>query len=56
MINTMSGLLGLLNVPSELLIYLIVTKVIMKHNPCSHCGKNIRDDYSYCPHCGEKAR
>lgn len=46
------GIFGLLNVPSNLLIYLIVTRVILKPNPCQSCGKNVRGNYTYCPHCG----
>ena len=46
------GLFGLLNVPTNLIIYLIVTRVVLKTNPCKVCGKNIRRNYKYCPHCG----
>ncbi|TYQ15808.1 UNVERIFIED_CONTAM: hypothetical protein Cloal_2298 [Acetivibrio alkalicellulosi] len=48
------GLFGLLNAPSNLIIYLIVTRVILKPNPCKVCSKNIRKSYKYCPYCGEK--
>lgn len=46
------GIYGLLNIPTSLIIYLIVTRVIVKANPCPDCGKNIRESYTYCPHCG----
>jgi len=50
------GLFGLLNVPTSLIVYLIVTRVIMKTNPCPDCGKNIRENYTYCPYCGKKIK
>lgn len=45
------GFFGLLNTPSSLLVYLIVTRVILKPKPCPHCGKNVRGNYVYCPYC-----
>lgn len=48
------GFFGLLNIPSNLIIYLLVTRVIMKPNPCPHCKKNVRGSFAFCPHCGEK--
>lgn len=48
------GLFGLLNVPSNLIVYLIVTRVISKPNSCNVCGKKVRKNYKYCPYCGEK--
>jgi len=50
------GVYGLLNVPSSLIVYLIVTRVIAKSNPCSDCGKNVRENYTYCPHCGRRIK
>ena len=46
------GIFGVLNTPTNLIIYLIVTRVILKYNPCTECGKNIRGNYKFCPHCG----
>ncbi|HEY9062923.1 MAG TPA: hypothetical protein VIO64_20865 [Pseudobacteroides sp.] len=46
------GFFGLLNVPSNLIIYLIVTRVWAKACPCQICGKKFRNNYKYCPHCG----
>jgi hypothetical protein len=48
------GLFGLLNTPGNLIIYLIVTRLVQKHQPCKICGKNIRRNYLYCPYCGER--
>lgn len=48
------GLFGLLNIPSNLIVYLIVTRVVSKPNSCKVCSKNIRKNYKYCPYCGEK--
>jgi len=45
------GFFGLLNIPSNLIVYLIVTRAIPKASPCEHCGKKVRNDYKYCPHC-----
>ena len=47
------GLFGLLNIPSNLIVYLIVTRVVSKANSCKVCGKKVRKNYSYCPYCGE---
>jgi hypothetical protein len=46
------GFFGLLNVPSSLIIYLIVTRGGAKACPCENCRKKVRYDYRYCPHCG----
>lgn len=48
------GFYGILNIPSSLIIYLLVTRIILKPKPCMSCKKNIRGNYEYCPHCGEK--
>lgn len=48
------GFFGLLNVPSNLIVYLIVTRVVSKSVSCKFCGKRIRMSYKYCPYCGEK--
>jgi NADH:ubiquinone oxidoreductase subunit 6 (subunit J) len=46
------GIFGLLNVPSCLFIYLIITRLIMKKKSCPSCGKYISMDSKYCSHCG----
>ncbi len=48
------GLLGCINVPSSLLIYLIVTRNIIKSKPCNSCGGYGKKSAKYCSHCGEK--
>jgi len=48
------GFFGLLNIPSNLIVYLVVTRVVLKPNSCKVCGKNIRRNYKFCPYCGEK--
>lgn len=48
------GFFGLLNVPSSIIIYLIVTRRILKTKNCTECRKNIKEDAIYCPYCGKK--
>jgi len=47
------GIFGLLNVPSSLIVYLLVTRVFLKGKACIFCSKKIKDSYSYCPFCGK---
>ncbi|HHW57099.1 MAG TPA: zinc ribbon domain-containing protein [Clostridia bacterium] len=44
------GLLGLLNFPTSLIIYLIVTR--HGYLKCPDCGKTVKNNYKYCPYCG----
>jgi len=48
------GFFGLFNVPSCLLIYLLVTRLIMKSRTCQGCGKRIGEKATFCPACGRK--
>lgn len=48
------GFFGILNIPSNIIVYLIVTRIVIKPNPCKVCGKNVRKNYRYCPYCGEE--
>jgi hypothetical protein len=48
------GLLGLLNVPTNLIIYLLVTRKFIKTKVCQSCKKRIRAGFKFCPHCGDK--
>ena len=48
------GFFGLLNVPSNLIIYLIVTRIFIKPSQCPDCGCPVEKDYSYCPGCGRQ--
>ncbi|MDP4180596.1 MAG: zinc ribbon domain-containing protein [Bacillota bacterium] len=47
------GFFGLLNVPTNLIVYLIVTRCFAKSIPCKTCGKKIKNDFKFCPHCGD---
>ena len=46
------GFFGLLNCPSNLIVYLIVSRIVMKSVTCHSCGKKISYKHKYCPHCG----
>lgn len=46
------GLFGLLNTPGNLIIYLIVTRLMLKTKICEQCGNRMRVNAKYCPHCG----
>jgi hypothetical protein len=48
------GLFGLLNVPSSLLVYLLVTRTLLKTRSCRACGKRIGAKALFCPECGRK--
>ncbi|MTI47498.1 zinc ribbon domain-containing protein [Sporosalibacterium faouarense] len=48
------GLFGILNTPSNLIVYLIVTRIIFKTKECYKCGKNVKENALYCPYCGNK--
>jgi len=50
------GFFGLLNSPSNLIIYLIVTRIILKSKPCYSCGKWERENSHFCSNCGEKLK
>lgn len=44
------GLLGLLNVPTSLLIYIFVTRY--GNIKCPNCNKTVKNENKYCPYCG----
>lgn len=46
------GLFGLLNSPSNLIMYLIVSRAVLGANRCESCGKRFNKNFRYCPHCG----
>lgn len=48
------GIFGLLNTPSNLVVYLIVTRVLLKSKTCPYCHKNIKKESVYCHYCGEQ--
>lgn len=46
------GLLGLLNTPTNLIVYLIVSRTILGTKRCHVCDMRYNKTYKYCPHCG----
>ncbi len=48
------GIFALLNTPSNLIIYLIVSRKYGHSEVCINCGKRLNSRYDYCPHCGVK--
>ncbi|AZR72099.1 hypothetical protein BBF96_01040 [Anoxybacter fermentans] len=44
------GFFGLLNFPSSLIIYLLVTRT--KKITCPDCGRKFSKNNNCCPHCG----
>lgn len=48
------GLFGLIQFPSSLILYLIITRIIFKHKSCKACGRKIKFDSVYCSYCGVK--
>ncbi|SNX53669.1 zinc ribbon domain-containing protein [Thermoanaerobacterium sp. RBIITD] len=48
------GLFGLLNIPSSLIIYLLVTR--HGESKCTKCGSSIKSNYNYCPFCGNNLK
>lgn len=48
------GLLGLIQFPSALIVYLIVMG--MTHEKCKYCHKDIKKGGKLCPYCGNSLR
>jgi len=50
------GLFGLLNFPSSLIIYLIITRNfdICEKERCPECCQELKEDWYYCPICSRK--
>lgn len=46
------GLFGLIQMPSSLIIYLIVTRRYTNQIICPHCLYSIKHDSKYCNYCG----
>lgn len=46
------GLFGLVNVPSSLIIYILVTR--RGNTRCVQCNKSIPRESHVCPYCGKK--
>jgi rubrerythrin len=50
------GAFALLNTPSNLLIYLLVTRRLGKRHLCPSCGTKILNSHAYCPVCGSQQK
>jgi hypothetical protein len=48
------GIYGLMNIPTSLIVYLIVTRKALKQTKCENCNKNINSKFNYCPYCAKK--
>ncbi len=48
------GLFGLCNIPSSLIVYLLVTRSLEKMKRCPSCGARIGEKARFCPECGAK--
>ena len=48
------GILGLLNFPTPIIIYLIVTRI--KQSKCKNCSQVVGKEYKTCPNCGENLK
>lgn len=48
------GLLGLIQFPSSLIIYLIVMGITREK--CKYCSREIKKGLKLCPYCGNKLR
>lgn len=44
------GIMGLINCPGSLLVYLLVTR--SGSVKCKSCGRNVKKKYDNCPYCG----
>ncbi len=47
------GLFGLMNCPSSLIIYLLITRRFNRQVICPHCFYSIKAESKYCSYCGE---
>lgn len=50
------GFLGLLNTPTNLIVYLIVSRGILGTYKCSQCESKYNKSYRYCPYCGTEKK
>jgi len=48
------GLLGLMNTPTNLIVYLIVSRTILGTKKCKKCERRYNKTYKYCPYCSEE--
>ena len=48
------GLFGLVNCPSSLIVYLLVTRAFARKATCPACAARIPADARFCPNCGAR--
>lgn len=48
------GIFCLLNTPSNLLVYLIVSRAFVGIKECVRCHQKMNKKFLYCPYCGSK--
>lgn len=48
------GFFGLLNLPTSLIIYLLVTRRVNRRLTCPHCLYSVPKDSLYCNYCGHE--
>ncbi len=48
------GIFGFLNTPTNLLIYLIVSRTLRKRKSCYQCGHENNRNARFCEDCGSK--
>jgi bacteriorhodopsin len=46
------GVFALLNTPTNLIVYLIVSRSVLGSRKCAACRKRYNKNYAYCPYCG----
>ncbi len=50
------GFFGMIQLPTSLIIYLLITRVINKQKICPHCLSSIKENSNYCSYCGESVK
>lgn len=48
------GILGLLNTPTSIIVYLLVTR--WRNIKCKNCGRGISEKWDYCPYCSKRIK
>ncbi|URZ15189.1 zinc ribbon domain-containing protein [Clostridium felsineum] len=48
------AIVALFSIPVPLIIYIIVSRSEGQNKKCSNCGKNVKEQWIYCPYCGQK--
>ena len=50
------GFFGMIQLPSSLIIYLLITRVVNKQKQCPHCLNSIKENSNYCSYCGKSVK